>query len=301
MRIRFFSFMGIRGLDGLQKDLPRQRDVDLIVIHGAFGRGKTTFLDTLAAAKEKVADYGSPDARWDALVGSTSGSAKVRIDWELSDAERSRAGSAETLITSESILGEAPFPSEHSKLLQGLLSQRGDAERGSIHYLHDTRDLSGPVSYGASEASVTERLTTRNAKFSELFDVLDQPQFSAVRALGAQRFSELFPQLEILGLRRKGISFVPALRHRETGVERMYSTLTSSERQAFLIALYTAKSPITDSVLMIDAPEQGFGDEGAVELVRALLRWTTSTQVIVATASTPVRSMNEVTHVVELS
>lgn len=299
MRIRYFSFMGVRGLDGLQQDLPH-KDLDLIVVHGAFARGKTTFLDTIAAAKESIADYGSPEARWDALVTSSSGAAKVRIDWEPSEAERSRAGTQETLLGSEAILGKPLVPPDHPKLLRALLSERGDAERGSIHYLHDTRDLSGPLSFGAAEASASERLTTRNTKFSELYDVLDQPQHAAARALGAKRFAELFPHLEVTGLRRTGISFVPGLRHRETGVERTYGTLTSSERHAFLMAFYTAKSPIVDSILMVDAPEIGFGDEGATEIVRALLRWTTKTQIIVATASAAVRSMPEVAHVVEL-
>ena len=300
MRIRYFSFQGIRGLDGAQKDLPRSRDLDLIVVHGGFARGKTTFLDTIAAAKESIADYGSPDARWDALVGSTTGAAKVRIDWEPSDNERTRAGSGEALLGSESILGKALVPPEHSKLLMALLSQRGDAERGSIHYLHDTRDLVGPVSFGASETSAAERLTTRNTKFSDFYDVLDQSQLSGARTLAAERFAEIFPELEITGLRRSGISFTPALRHRQSGAERTYNSLSTSERNAFIMALYTAKTPIVDSVLMVDAPEIGFGDEGAVELVRALLRWTTRTQVIVATASAAVRSMTEAAHVVEL-
>lgn len=300
MRIRYFSFMGIRGLDGQQKDLPRASDLDLIVVHGGFARGKTTFLDTIAAAKESIADYGSPDARWDTLVGSSTGSAKVRIDWEPSDDERTRAGSGETLISSESILGKVLVPPDHPKLLMALLSQRGDAERGSVHYLHDTRDLVGPVSFGAAETSAAERLTTRNTKFSDFYDVLDQPQFGAVRTLAAERFSELFPELEIAGLRRSGISFTPLLRHRRTGNERTFNTLSSSERSAFIMALYTAKAPIVDSILMVDAPELGFGDDGAVELVRALLRWTTRTQIIVGTASSAVRAMTETAHVVEL-
>lgn len=291
--------MGVRGLDGLSKDFP-SKEPDLVVVHGAFDKGKTTFLDTIAAAKEKVAEYGSPDLRWDSLVGSSSGSAKVRIDWELSEAERSRAGAEETLLSSESILGTALMPPEHPKLLQALLAERGDADRGSVHYLQDTRELAGPLSYGASEASASERLTTRNTKFADLYDMLDQPQYAAARELANKRFAELFPQLEILGLKRSGISFVPALRNRETGAERTYHTLSASERQGFLYALYLSKSPIVDSVVMLDAPEAGFGDEGAVAVVRALLRWTARTQIIVATASAAVRAMPEVGHVVEL-
>jgi hypothetical protein len=299
MRIRYFSMLGIRGLDGLQKDLPH-RDIDLVVVHGAFARGKTAFLDTLAAAKEAVADYGTADSRWDALVGSNTGSAKVRLDWEPSAAEATRAGAQEGLLSAESILGKVTVPPEHPKLLQALLAQRGDAERGSVHYMHDTRELSGPLSYGASEAAVTERLTTRNTKFAELYDMLDQPQYAAARALAATRFAELFPDLEVVGLKRTGVSFVPGLRHKSTGAERTYYTLSSSERQAFLLAYYTAKSPIVDSVILFDVPELGFGDDGAVQIVRAMLRWTTKTQLIVATASNAVRAMPEVAHVVDL-
>lgn len=299
MRIRHFSFMGIRGLDGLRQDWPRSKDTDLIVVHGGFAKGKTSFLDTLAASKETIAEYGSPDLRWDSLVGSSAGSAKVLIDWEPSDTERARMAINETLLSSESILGKAKT-GEYSVTLQGLLGHGGDAQRGSMHYLHDTRELDAPLSYGADDASVRNRLTTRNSKFSEIYDMLDQPERAAARALGAARFSELFPKLEIMGLRRSGTSFYPIIRHRETGATRYYDTLSWSERQAFLIALYTARMPIFDSILMVDAPELGFGDNGAAELVRGLLRWTERTQIIVATSSDAVRAMPEAAHVLEL-
>jgi hypothetical protein len=299
MRIRFFSFMGVRGLDGLQKELPH-KDLDLVVVHGGFARGKTAFLDTIAAAKEAVGEYGHPDQRWSALVGSRTGSAKVRIDWEPSEAERTRAGSNETLLSGEAILGQAHMAPEHPKLLQALLSQKSDAERGSVHYLQDNRELAGPLTYGAAETAFSERLTTRNAKYSEIYDMLDQPQYAAARTLANKRLAELFPDLEIVGLKRSGITFVPALRNRDSGAERTWHTLSSSERQAFLISMYVSKAPIVDSVLLFDAPELGFGDEGAVEIVRALLRWTTKTQLIVATASNAVRAMSEAAHHIDL-
>lgn len=300
MRVRHFSFLGVRGLDGLQHDLPRSKDTDLVVVYGKYARGKTTFLDTLAAAKERIGEYGSPDGRWEGIVGSSTGSAKVKIDWELSEGERRRSGIADGLLSGESILGRNPVGGDPPKALQALLSQRSDAERGSIHYLHDSRDLTGPVSYGAEAAAFTERMTTRNSKFAEIYDLLDQPERRAAKEDGAKRFAELFPKLEIVGLRRTGISFVPMIRQRESNVERSYHQLSRSEQQGFLVALYTAKAPIVDSVLMIDAPELGFGDEGAVDLVQALLRWTQRTQIIVATASNAVRSMSETAHVVEL-
>ncbi len=300
MRIRHFSFMGIRALDGLQRDLPRTSDTDLIVVHGRYGHGKTTFLDTIAAAKESIGSYGTGDARWDNLVGSSIGAAKVKIDWELSEDERRRAGVGDALVPSEVILGAQGAPPDPSKLLAAILSRPGDATHGSVHYLHDTRELTGPVNYGAAETSFAERMTTRNSKFADLYDVLDQPNLRPAREEGAKRLAELFPALSVLGLRRTGISFVPMFENKGTGKERTYHQLSSSEQQAFLAAFYTGKGPIFDSLLMIDAPELGFGDEGAADLVRALLRWTTRTQIIVATASNAVRSMPETAHVVEL-
>ena len=300
MRVRHFSFHGVRALDGLKRDLPR-KEPDLVVVHGRYTKGKTTFLDTLAAAKERVGPYGSGDGRWEMLPSSSIGAAKVKLDWELSERERARAGLRDDLLSGEPILGRGLAPADPPKVLRALLSQRPDAERGSIHYLHDTRDLSGPASYDATATAFGDRLTTRNGKFADLYDLLDKADQRTARELGAARFSELFPALEIVGLRRTGISFVPVLRDRESGAERTYHQLSLAERHGFLVALYTAKAPIVDSVFLLDAPELGFGDEGAVDIVRALLRWTQHTQVIVATASEAVKKMPEVAHLVELA
>ena len=299
MRIRHFSFLGIRGLDGHRHDLPRTSDTDLTIIHGGFASGKTSFLDALAAAKENVAAYGSPDSRWDGLVGSSTGAAKVQIQWEASDTERALYGLDDALLSSESILGRGMGAEDHPVALKGLLGEDGDATRGSVHYLHDTRNLDGPLSFGSDDAGLRLRMTTRNSKFADLYDVLDQSDKTSARALASQRLGELCPNLEILGLKRFGTSFYPIIVERDSRAERRYHSLSTSEQQAFLLALYTAKKPIVDSVVLVDAPEVGFGD-GAVECVRALLRWTNRTQLIVATGVAAVKAMPEVSHVIEL-
>ncbi len=299
MRIRHVSFMGIRGLDGLVASVPRSSDTDLVVAFGAYRSGKTTFLDTLAATKERIAAYGSPDGRWDALVAPGSAGAKVQIQWEASDQERTRYGLQDALLGTDVVFGPSAGVARHPIALQGILGEPGDATQGSLHYLHDTRDLEGPMSFGADDANMRLRLTTRNGKFADVYDVLDQGRLASAKQLATKRFTELCPNLEILGLQRFGASFYSIVRDRETGVERRYDTLSTSERQAFLLALYTSRSPIVDSVVLVDAPEIGFGDS-AVEYVRALLRWTTRTQVIVATSAGAVRAMPEVSHVIEL-
>jgi hypothetical protein len=299
MRIRHFSFMGVRRLDGLKKDLPRSSDTDLVVVHGGRARGKTTFLDTLAVAKEKIAEYGSADSRWDGVVASSAGAAKVAIDWEASESERSRMGLSDALLSSESILGSARSPADAPIGLRGLLSDPGDATRGSVHYLHDSRQLDGPLSFGADDAAFRQRLTTRNSKFGDLYDLLDQGEKAEARARASARFAELCPGHEIVGLKRFGTSFYPMVKD-PSGAVRTADKFSASERQAFLLALYTSRTPIVDSLVLVDAPEIGFGDLGAVDYVRALLRWTLNTQLVVATASDAVRTMPEVAHVVEL-
>jgi hypothetical protein len=299
MRIRHFSLLGGRRLDGLKRDLPRTKETDLVVVYGSYAKGKTTFLDALCAAKERIGEYGSPDGRWGALVGK-AGAAKVQLQFEASEAERTRAGLSDPLLGAEAILGKSFGAGEPNKVLSALLSQRGDAERGSVHYLHDTRDLGSPVSHGARDTSFAEQVTSRNSKFSELFDIMDQPDRAPSREVGFKRFSELFPDLEIAGLRRNGMSFIPTIRDAESGTERSYYELSCSQRHGFLSALYSARHPIVDSIFLIDAPELGFGETGAVDLVRGLLRWTERTQLIVATSSRAVCAMPEVAHVVEL-
>jgi hypothetical protein len=298
MRLRHFKFTGTRSHDGLERDLPARSGPDLIVAHGRYRAGKTTFLDTLACAKESLRPYGSPDARWSSLA--KGGGAKVELDWEPSAAERDRLAISEPILSSEALLGRNGQGDDLSVPLAGLLGQPGDAETGAIHYLHDSRDLGGPLSFGADAALVQGRLTTRNSKFAVLYDVLDQPGYAAARSLASARLGELAPGLEIEGLRRQGTSFRVALRDAHSGGERALESLSASESQALLVALYFSRAPVVDSIVLVDAPELGFGDEGAVELVRALLRWTERTQLIVATASSAVREMPEVAHVVEL-
>ena len=112
MRIRHFHFVGIRKLDGLVADLPRKHDTDLVVAHGGRGSGKTTFLDALAAAKERISETGAFEGRWDALPGPGAESAKVAIDWELSEEERNRMALSDSLREVRRVPGRACVPEQ---------------------------------------------------------------------------------------------------------------------------------------------------------------------------------------------
>ena len=268
-------------------------------MHGGPGKAKTTFLDTLAACTERVTSSGAWDTRWDGLAAS--GAAKVTLDWEAADEERLRMALPDPLLSTEVILGSARSATDSPIALRGILGEQGTSTRGALHYLHDGRALEGPIAYGADEAAFRQRLLNRNTKFGNLYDLLDQSEKASARTLAAARLAELCPHLTIEGLRRFGTSFAPMIRDASAaGETRTADKLSASERQAFLLALYTSRIPIVDSVILLDAPEIGFGDVGAVDLVRALLRWTTRTQLIVATASEAVRGMPESAHTIEL-
>mgnify|MGYP001551222975 CR=1 FL=1 len=190
MRIRHLHFVGIRSIDGLRADLPRKQDTDLIVVHGGPAAGKTTFLDTVAAAKERMSEAGAFDARWDALAAPGASTAKVTIDWELSPDEQSRMAVSDPRVSGEVILGgSGRGPVDYPLALRGILSDPGDAVRGSVHYLHDGRALEGPLPFGADDTAFRQRMMIRNAKFGNLYDVLDQGALASARSvLAALKF-----------------------------------------------------------------------------------------------------------------
>lgn len=299
MRLRHFSFHGIRKLDGFSAELPPGNYTDLVVLHGGRGSGKTSFLDTLAACTERIAGSNGWDSRWDGLA--MTGTAKVALDWEASEEERARMALGDPLLSTEVILGGARSAQDTPVALRGILGEQPSPARGSVHYLHDGRALEGPTAYGADETAFRQRLLNRNTKFGNLYDLLDQSEMASARALATARLLELCPNLTIDGLRRYGTGFTPMIKDAAAeGASRPADKVSASERQSFLLALYTSRVPIVESVILVDAPEIGFGDAGAVDLVRALLRWTTRTQLIVATASDAVRDMPETAHAVEL-
>ncbi len=300
MRLRHFKFLGIRKLDGLSADLPSGHYTDLVVVHGGPSTGKTSFLDTLASCTERIAGSNAWDSRWDSLA--MTGAAKVALDWEASEDERARMALADPLLSTEVILGGSRSANDAPIALRGILAEQPTSARGSVHYLHDGRALEGPTAYGADEAAFRQRMLNRNTKFGNLYDLLDQAEMASARALATTRLAEVFPDLTIDGLRRFGTGFTPMIKDAAAeGAARPADKLSTSERQAFLLALYTSRVPIVDSVILLDAPEIGFGDAGAVDLVRALLRWTMRTQLIVATTSDAVRDMPETSHTVELA
>lgn len=286
MRLRGADLQGIRGLPSRAWDFPAPgSDVDVIAVTGPRGSGKTTFLEAILAAKERVAAYGVADPRWSRLIPDGARSAKVTLTWELSAAEMDRLRVDRPQMDIESILGEplAGIP-RLPPAAQTLLGTLADPPIGRVIYFHDSRQLTPPASIEPERAARPFALTSRNNKFGGVYSVLTDRSRSAQRDQATALLKTLCPELSFVGVTSTS-GVVEPLLARAGSSEIPYAHLSLSEQQAALFALTFASVGLQDSVIIVDTPELAFGEVGAVELVRALLQWGTSNQLVLATTS----------------
>src|SRR5580692_1175034 len=103
MKIQRISTNGFRGLPDRAFELAEARGghpFDLVLVTGAAGAGKTSFLEAIVAAKEDVGAYGASRSAA-ACVRPGELGAKVRVEWVLSEDERARAGAVASPVTTE--------------------------------------------------------------------------------------------------------------------------------------------------------------------------------------------------------
>ena len=94
MKIRKLSVDGFRGLPDRELSLLDPRTdaaFGLVLVTGPRASGKTSLLEAIIAAKEQIGPYG-PELSASSLVRLDATAAKVRVEWELSGAERARYG-----------------------------------------------------------------------------------------------------------------------------------------------------------------------------------------------------------------
>jgi hypothetical protein len=255
-------------------------------VTGPCASGKTTFLDALVAAKEKVAPYGAGDSRWARLIPEGKRAAKVVLSWETDATERERLHLEEELVSTEAIIGDALAPpARYPKAITSLLGTLSDEPYGRVFYLHDTRQLPTPVSFGADESGRTHRLTSRNQKFVDVYPLLTLPELAQARARASQYLGSLFPDLEVKGVVLQSGTYEPMLASRGSGALRPFSTLSASERQATLIALHLARVEPARSRDPRRYARARLRRRRAVRLLRAMLSWGHDNQLILATAS----------------
>lgn len=293
MKIARVTTSGVRGLPDRTFDLTDPasgRPLDVVLITGAPGSGKTSFLDAIAAAKEDVAPYG-PRRSPAPYVKKGSAAAKIRVDWWLTDAERARLAADRPELSSESILSPSIPPSTaHDPRLVALLSAYDHTPATpKIEYFHEHRTLAR----GATGSSALDPADQRGLRLGkDLFKYAALPRFlvelyldgPAAAANLERRFSSLCQGRKIGGLRKthtgREVFFVA-----DDGSEVGVDDLSASAQEALIFAATVEMVGLAHSVLLVDSPEKHLESAAAVPFTFALAELGADNQIIVATGS----------------
>ncbi|EYF02665.1 hypothetical protein [Chondromyces apiculatus] len=304
MKIRKLSVDGFRGLPDREFSLIDPRSdaaFSLVLVTGPRASGKTSFLDAIIAAKEQVGPYG-PEQPASSLVRLDATAAKVRVDWELSNAERERFGIGKRSLLSESIFGGSVMPPPTpDPALEALLSTYDpDPTLGKVEYFHAARRLAlgTTIDLSRTAGDAFDRMTRLgrdDIKYAPLLRFIVEAGLGLdVNADGTPKapgrvsaaFEALCPTKRIAGLYRSGDAMLPAFLDAQN---RAYSLaqLSDSEIDALLFAATFVRAGVNESLVLIDTPEKHLGGGDARELVLALTRLGHDNQLIVATRSEP--------------
>lgn len=306
MRIRKVSFDGVRGLPDKEFDLTDAKTgwaARLVVVTGAQSTGKTSFLDAIVAAKEHVGSYGSPPASA-TVVRAGEETAKIRVEWELSQLERDRYGLTEPTVAAETLFGEAAVaPPDPNPALAALLSEYDpDPEFGKVEYFHASRRLPVGASVDLTKAAGTQadkmmRLEKSDAKYTGLvrFVVeaglgLDVDPSGNPRPPGRTKraFEALCSSKRLGGLYSAEGTVLPGFFDSQGNAYGL-GQLSDSELEAFLFSVSFVRSGLagsrSGSLVLIDTPEKHVGTEDAVRFIEALSRLGEENQLIAATRS----------------
>lgn len=301
MKIQRCELWGIKKLGDRVVDFrtPSGSVSDLFVIYGGTGSGKTLLLETIAAAKEGIAPYGTP-RRYDHLAARGQGAAKVRLDWLLSAADL-YACPGEPLRSTEAIWrSEIIFGAENDPDLVSLLSRYSiDGADSKIEYFHASRRLKSFAGTPGRGVNVDRERVFRMVADDRKYDFV--AQFLVDIAFGVmadvvrgeespelQSFREgierLCPGLVFMGVRRTRAGIEPAFRANDEE-DVPLSELSHGQQQAVLFCATFAWAKLQDSVVLVDAPETYLPSDRVVPFVETLRTLGRGNQIIVATGS----------------
>lgn len=275
--------------------------LDVVVVTGPPGSGKTRLLETIVAAKEAVASYGggSPPVR--VAPGTTS--AKIEAEWALSPAEARRIGETRRSIRSEALVGSLALPTgEREPGLAAILGGYAhDPEVGKVEYFHAGRALpAGSAALGAFTSESTER-RLRFSKGAEKYrsirqvlldnavaERLDERPRDPARSLFTERFAKAFSSLcatrAFAGVDRGAEGFRVRFESPSGDVVDL-DELSDSERQAVIFAATFTHLALHHSIVLVDGPELFLPPGEVVRFASALAALGQDNQLIFATGS----------------
>lgn len=302
MRVRRLVTDGFRGLPDRSYSLVDPRSdsgFGLVLVTGSRASGKTSFLEAIIAAKEQVGPYGSSLAP-SSFLRAGEAVAKVRVEWEISEAERARYGAPKSSMLTESIFGDAVIePPAPDPTIAALLGEYNpDPAFGKVEYFHATRRLPLGASIDLSKApgdplDRMSRLGRDDIKYASLIRFIVEAGLGLDRAPdGTPRppgrikaaFDALCPTKTIGGLYKSGDALLPVFIDR---ANKAYSLaqIADSELDSLLFATTFVRAGLQGSIVLVDTPERHLGDAETREFVHALTRLGDGNQLIVATRS----------------
>jgi energy-coupling factor transporter ATP-binding protein EcfA2 len=320
MKLLRISCLGVRGVpDGAYAftDPRTGEPLPIVLVTGAPGSGKTSLLETIAAAKEAIGAYGAPPHPR-RLRRPGADEARIVTTWRLSDAERSHARieGADHVVTWD--LALAPVRTDASPALRRLFAEFSRAPGiGKLEYFPANRALANisRAAFGRSsrEAETRCRAVRAADKYSCLIEglrdvVLDQASRALLeRQAGAwggaldpfaQALASVLPELRLAGfdLAGGGLRF-----ERNTHEDVTLDELSDSEQQGVLFALAFRYFALDGSVVLIDEPELHLHAAVRARFLDAVAALGLGNQLLVATGSTELLRAADRGCVIELS
>jgi hypothetical protein len=326
MRLLGITTEGFRGVPDRAFDFTHpgtSSPLDVVIVTGGPGAGKTSLLEAIIAAKEDVGAYGPARARG-ACVRAGARSARVDATWALSPAERTRAGADATVVTRSTFGDAAPPVASHPEALRALFREHScDRSRGKVEYFHAERSLAAArgTEMGSVSIEVRHRLTASNEKHRSLrayvvgavtTDAMSTA--GAVRergiVVGARRFGHEAEIRDALRpfLRDKAFDGIePAPRgHRlrfrcRSGEVLDLDGLGAAEQQGVLFALTFRQLGLAHSLVLIDEPELHVHASERTRFLQAVVGLDRDNQIIVATGSAEILAAASPGQVIDLS
>lgn len=310
MRLASITLEGVLGApDGTLRLGTGDAPARLVHLRGASGAGKTSVLRAIAAVKEQIGPYGAPP-RPSALLRRGARAGRIAATWSLADDEREAVGIDLGSVTYELLLDdEAVQPLVDPKVRRLFATWASTPEGTRIELVPAARGLVDGAGLRAGPVDLAERLRGAGDKYAGLATWLVEVALAdgerALRELDTagvvaawkrpdalrgfrQGVGRMLPDLRLRGVERRGedhrVTFV-----RRDGVELDLFELSTSERDAVLLALAVHRYGLDGGIVVVDEPFTSLEPSRHVERLEALASIVPTAQVIVASSSSTLR------------
>ncbi len=289
-----YSFIGKDGLPA-----------PVVLVRGDETSGKTSFLRAIAALKEQVGAYGAPP-RPSALLKRGRAAGRIAATWVLSDEERALGGLDRAEHQAELFLSDATVqPLVDAGLRKVFANAQPLPGVGRLELIPALRQIVAAAEPLPEPVDVTKRARDDADKYAGIAGWLIERAMAdgagALRAVDERGIVTSWDRPDSLaGVRTAIHSLLPGLqlrgvdtsggRHRVTfargdGAALDLFELSTSERDAVLLALVVHRYRLDHSIVLLDEPTSTLGPTRRAARLRAFSELAAGMQVIAASSA----------------